>query len=361
MKDTREAKSVITVRKTSSTEKANKKCRNKGLFSRAIAIMALLLVLCLSMTSCLDGLFDNLFSDKGTDDNINTPISLDEIPPYSGKIYIEINGNQPYFTSNEITSTSYESYGELDSLGRCTITMASIGIDLMPTDDRESLSYNPTGWKSVKYDHISGKYLYNRCHLIGFQLAGENDNPNNLITGTRALNVDGMLLFENMVADYVTETGNHVMYRVTPIFKGNDLVARGVLMEGLSVEDDGDGICFCVYVYNNQDGVIINYATGDSCLGDPTAEVPNDGATDDNDNSTSSGSTTGGSTDNGADTSNGGDTATDTAGDYVINTATKKYHTEDCRYASAASTEHFHGTKGELESEGYTPCGVCKP
>ena len=193
--------------------------------------------------------------------------SPEEVPPYSGEAYIAINGNVPFFVKEEITDQSYEEYAELDALGRCGVTEACIGIDIMPTDNRGDIgSVKPSGWHSVKYDIVEGKYLYNRCHLIGFQLAGENANKRNLITGTRYLNIDGMLPFENLVADYVKETENHVMYRVTPIFEGDDLVAQGVVMEGWSVEDEGEGVCFCVFAYNVQPGITIDYATGESRL-----------------------------------------------------------------------------------------------
>ena len=191
--------------------------------------------------------------------------SIEEIPEFSGAAYVAVNGNMPFFLPEEITEESYEYYAELDQLGRCGVTMACIGIDIMPTEDRGEIgSVKPTGWQSVKYDCVEGKYLYNRCHLIGFQLAGENANKRNLITGTRYLNIEGMLPFENLVADYVQETKNHVLYRVTPLFDGDNLVAHGVLMEGYSVEDEGEGVCFCVYAYNVQPGIIIDYTTGES-------------------------------------------------------------------------------------------------
>lgn len=193
--------------------------------------------------------------------------SIEEIPAFSGEAFVAVNGNVPFFVEEEYTTESYEYYSELDALGRCGMTMACIGTDIMPTEERGSIgSVKPSGWQSVKYDIVDGKYLYNRCHLIGFQLAGENANKQNLITGTRFLNIEGMLPFEDMVADYVKETENHVLYRVTPIFNGDDLVAEGVLLEGWSVEDEGEGICFCVYSYNAQPGIIIDYATGDSKL-----------------------------------------------------------------------------------------------
>ena len=190
-------------------------------------------------------------------------VTLADIPAFSGEPYVVLEGNQPLFELEDITAVSYEFYSELDYLGRCGYTMACIGKDLMPTEDRESISQvKPTGWQQKKYEFVDGKSLYNRCHLIGFQLTGENANERNLITGTRYMNVEGMLPFENMVADYIKETGYHVLYRVTPIFQGEELVARGVQMEAYSVEDSGEGICFHVYVYNNQPGVTIDYATG---------------------------------------------------------------------------------------------------
>jgi len=193
--------------------------------------------------------------------------SIEEIPPFSGEAYVAVNGNVPFFVEEEYTTEAYEYYSELDELGRCGMTMACIGVEIMPTEERGSIgSVKPSGWQSVKYDIVDGKYLYNRCHLIGFQLAGENANKRNLITGTRYLNIEGMLPFENLVADYVKETESHVLYRATPIFNGDDLVAEGVLMEGWSVEDDGEGVCFCVYAYNAQPGILIDYATGDSRL-----------------------------------------------------------------------------------------------
>jgi DNA-entry nuclease len=190
---------------------------------------------------------------------------LDSIPEFSDAPYVAVNGNVPYFTDEDMTTDSYETYAPLDTLGRCGVVEACIGRDLMPTEERGSIGQvKPSGWQTIKYDFVNGKYLYNRCHLIGFQLTGENANTSNLITGTRYMNVEGMLPFENMVADYIRETDNHVLYRVTPVFRDNELVARGVLIEAKSVEDNGDGILFCVYVYNNQPGVQIDYLTGHS-------------------------------------------------------------------------------------------------
>ena len=194
-----------------------------------------------------------------------TGFDPDAIPPYSDSAYITVCDGIPDFSDDELTAVSFEQYAELDALGRCGVCAASVGRDLMPTEKRGSIGQvKPTGWHTVKYDFVDGKYLYNRCHLIGFQLTGENANTRNLITGTRYLNVEGMLPFENMVADYVKETDNHVMYRVTPVFIGDELLARGVHIEAFSVEDGGDGICFIVYCYNVQPGVSLDYATGES-------------------------------------------------------------------------------------------------
>ena len=194
-------------------------------------------------------------------------VSVEEVPAYNGHAYAVINDNQPLFDANEMVTNSYEFYSELDGLGRCGYAMASIGLELLPTEERESISsVKPSGWVQAQYDFVEAQNLYNRCHLIGFQLTGENANERNLITGTRYLNTEGMLPYENMVADYVKETGNHVLYRVTPIYDGSNLVASGVQMEAWSVEDQGDGICFHVYLYNVQPGVIIDYASGESRL-----------------------------------------------------------------------------------------------
>lgn len=204
-------------------------------------------------------------SPGSTAQSSGQPVSPETIPEYSGEPYIVLNNNIPSFTDEEMTTASFELYGDLDSLGRCTAAYANVGTDLMPTEKRGSISsVKPTGWHSVQYDNVDGKSLYNRCHLIGFQLTGENANKKNLITGTRYLNVDGMLPFEDMIADYVKETNNHVLYRVTPIFRQNNLVADGVEMEAWSVEDNGDGICFHIFAYNVQPGIEIDYATGES-------------------------------------------------------------------------------------------------
>ncbi|CDE38819.1 putative DNA-entry nuclease [Firmicutes bacterium CAG:321] len=197
----------------------------------------------------------------------NESYDIENLPEYDGNSYVIVNDNIPYFKEEEYTTTSFEKYSELDSLGRCGVASANISKDLMPTEKRGSIGMiKPSGWHTIKYDHIDGKYLYNRCHLIGYQLTGENANEKNLITCTRSMNTKGMLQFENMVTKYIKDTGNHVLYRVTPVFEGNNLVATGVEMEAYSVEDNGKGIKFNVFVYNIEDGIIIDYKTGDSKL-----------------------------------------------------------------------------------------------
>lgn len=193
--------------------------------------------------------------------------TITSLPEYEGKSYIEINNNEPNFSLEELTTDSFENYSDLDYLGRCGVAYANISQDLMPTKPRESIGIiKPTGWHTIKYDIVDGKYLYNRCHLIGYQLTGENANEKNLITCTRYMNTVGMLEFENKVATYIKETNNHVLYRVTPIYKGDNLLATGVQMEALSVEDNGEGIKFNVFVYNVQDGITIDYSSGESSL-----------------------------------------------------------------------------------------------
>lgn len=197
----------------------------------------------------------------------NESYDIENLPEYDGNSYVIVNDNIPYFKEEEYTTNSFEKYSELDLLGRCGVASANISKDLMPTEKRGSIgSIKPSGWHTIKYDHIDGKYLYNRCHLIGYQLTGENANEKNLITCTRSMNTKGMLQFENMVTKYIKDTGNHVLYRVTPVFEGNNLVATGVEMEAYSVEDNGKGIKFNVFVYNIEDGIIIDYKTGDSKL-----------------------------------------------------------------------------------------------
>ncbi len=222
---------------------------------------------------------DSKEAERPTDEGDERAVSLAEIPVYSDLPYVELSDNLPDFTRDELQAaeTSYERYSDLDALGRCGRAEASVGQDLMPKEERGRIGQvKPSGWHTVKYDCVDGKYLYNRCHLIGYQLTAENANEENLITGTRYMNVEGMLPFENMVADYVKETGNHVLYRVTPIYEGENLVAGGVQMEAMSVEDEGDGVCFNVYVYNVQPGIFIDYRTGASSQKEGEAGAKND-------------------------------------------------------------------------------------
>ena len=286
--------------------------------------------------------------------------SLWEIPAYSGTPYTEVNGNKPYFTEADLTTQSFETYSGLDSLGRCGVAYANVGQDLMPTEPRGEIgAVKPSGWHLVKYDNVDGKYLYNRCHLIAYMLAAENANPQNLITGTRYLNVQGMLPFETKVCDYVKNTGNHVLYRVTPIFDGDNLLADGVLMEAYSVEDAGEGISFCVFAYNVQPGIGIDYATGDnwaessgtyqSTVASVAEETPvpqpeTDTAvqiTPESSVSQESRETT-----------------------YVLNTNTKKFHYPTCSSVDDMKEKNkqiYTGSRDEVINMGYVPCKRCNP
>ena len=259
------------------------------------------------------------------------------MPEYSDSAFVIINDNKPYFTEDLLTNTTpFETFSDLDELGRCGAAFANICKELMPTEPRGQIGHiKPSGWKLVKYDIVDGKYLYNRCHLIGFQLSGENDNEKNLITGTRYMNVEGMLPFENMIDDYVEYSGNHVLYRVTPIYKEDNLVASGVLMEAYSVEDKGDGICFNVYVYNNQPGIMIDYLTGDSKLigGNTTAEE----------------ATTAGN---------------EEEMQYILNTNSYKFHLPTCGSVGSIkeqNKEEIICKRYMLIDMGFVPCGSCRP
>lgn len=243
-----------------------------------------LLVLVIALISIAVTTFLNATTSTAPDTS-TTSSSVDALPTYAGEPYSYLDDNIPTFTQEDFTTASFESYSELDALGRCGIAYACIGQDLMPTEDRGSISsVTPTGWEQEKYDDVDGGWLYNRSHMIGFQLTGENANKQNLITGTRAFNVDGMLPFENEVADYIHETGNHVLYRVTPYFDGDNLLADVVQIEAYSVEDDGQGVQFNVYCYNAQPGITIDYTTGNSYLGDTDYGT----TTDDTESTTSS-------------------------------------------------------------------------
>lgn len=215
----------------------------------------------------LFGIYLYYYLDGNLKTSVSNYASLKEVPPYQGEAYVTLNNNVPEFTEEEMVTTSFEKYSDLDYLGRAGIAYANIGKDIMPTEERGTLYVKPSGWHSVRYDHVDGKYLYNRCHLIAFQLAGENDNEKNLITCTRSMNTPVMTKFEQEVADYMKEhPNNHVLYRVTPIYEGENLLATGVIMEAKSVEDNGKGVQFHVFVYNVEEGVEIDYQTGDSKL-----------------------------------------------------------------------------------------------
>lgn len=260
---------------------------------------------------------------------------VEDLPEYSGEPYAIVEDNEPDFSDAEFQTEAYEEYSELDELGRCGTAKANIGEELMPTKDRESISeVKPSGWINKEYDEVDGGYLYNRCHLIGFQLTAENANEENLITGTRYMNTEGMLPFENMVADYIRETDNHVLYEVTPVFEDDNLVASGVLMEAESVEDDGAGISFYVYVYNVQPGIEIDYATGESCEAEDSK--PELG-------------------------SEKGQAAEET---YVLNTNTMKFHEPDCSSVGdikKSNLSEYSGTRENVIRMGYDPCGRCRP
>lgn len=256
---------------------------------------------------------------------------LAAIPEYTGSAYTVLNDNIPDFPEEDFTEESFETYSDMDSLGRCGVAYANIGEDLMPTIKRGSIGQvKPSGWHTVKYDSVDGKYLYNRCHLIGYQLTAENANEKNLITGTRYLNTEGMLPFENMVADYIKETGNHVLYRVTPMFDGNNLVATGVQMEAESVEDKGDGILYNVFCYNIQPGITIDYKSGDSSENE---DMPVQ-------------------------------TEAASVSEFVLNTSSKKFHKPSCSSISKIKQENkevYKGSRDALISQGYDPCKKCNP
>ena len=283
--------------------------------------LALLVIFCFSVSACS-------FKDESVVSSKS--ISVSDIPEYSNSAYIKIDNNIPSFKDSEMTTKSFEKYSELDNLGRCSVAYACVGKDIMPAEKRGTIgSVKPSGWHTVSYDSIDGKYLHNRCHLIGYQLTGENANIKNLITGTRYLNVEGMLPFENMVADYVKETDNHVLYRVTPIFERDNLLVSGVQMEAKSVEDNGDGISFNVYCYNVQPDIVIDYKTGESW------EVGNEKSISESDTRT-----------------------------YILNTNTKKFHLKSCSSAKNLpdkNREEYSGNRNDLISKGYEPCKKCNP
>lgn len=272
-----------------------------------------------------------LSGEKDTGSPEQSSFDLSQVPAYSGEPYVVVNNNIPFFKDSDLTTEAFEKYSDLDSLGRCGTAYANVCQEIMPTEKRGAIGMvKPTGWQTVKYDWVDGKYLYNRCHLIGYQLSGENANEKNLITGTRYLNVDGMLPFENLVADYVHETDHHVLYRVTPVFENSNIVASGVLMEAQSVEDDD--VLFCVYCYNVQPKVTIDYATGESHASEDT-------------NIQETSQSTGEQT-------------------YIVNENTKKFHLPSCssvKDMNSGNKREFTGDRQELLDEGYSACKTCHP
>lgn len=289
---------------------------------------SLCMVLFTSCASTANGISTNLPQKMESSISVSD-ISIQDIPEFSGESYVIINDSVPNFSEKDMSTTSFEAYSDLDSLGRCQVAYSCLGTDIMPTEKRDSISdVKPSGWNNKEYssDLVDGRYIYNRCHLIGFQLAGENANEKNLITGTRYMNVEGMLPFENMVADYIKETENHVIYRVTPIYDGDDLVARGVQMEAKSVEDDGDGILFNVFCYNVQPGIVIDYSSGDNWL----AKSQN----------------------------------TNEKGTYILNINSMKFHRPDCsglQNMNPKNKKEYIGSKDNLKKDGYDPCKICNP
>lgn len=311
---------------------------------------------------------EEIDSQKPEDNSVieeeSSSIDLSEIPEYTGDAYIVINGNVPNFNDADMVTESFERYSELDSLGRCGVAYANIGVDIMPTEERGDIGgIKPAGWHTVKYDNVDGKYLYNRCHLIGYQLAAENANEKNLITGTRYLNVNGMLPFENMVADYVKETNNHVLYRVSPIFEGDNLIAAGVQMEAKSVEDEGEGILFNVFCYNVQPDINIDYATGDSSQvsleADNEPEADNEVAAENEP-----------ITDNEVAAEIVEETPVPepqeavSENTYILNTNTKKFHSATCRDVGKmkdTNKQEYTGNREDIINQGYAPCKHCNP
>ena len=359
----------------------------KVFLSRAFCILFLAVFVFAGAAGC--GLSDTDAAGSKTEKSASGVIKL--ASEYSSEPYIELNNNKPEFDDSDKTKDAFENYSDLDELGRCGAAYANICREIMPTEKRGSISkIKPSGWQSVQYDCVEGKSLYNRCHLIGFQLAGENANRKNLITGTRFFNVDGMLPFEDMVADYVKGTGNHVLYRVTPVYESENLVAEGVQMEGFSVEDNGQGICFNVFVYNVQPGIVIDYATGDSRLAENGSDK-NSFGTKKNAGSTKKGkSNTSSDSDKTSDDNNAiknGETSGDnkTANsnksendnkaqeknksssneqEYVINTNTGKFHYPECSSVQdmlSKNRENYKGTRQKLIEQGIEPCKRCNP
>ena len=294
-----------------------------------------------------------------TDDGV---LSYRDVPAFEGNPYVYVNDGEPTFTDEQrAAEPGHEHYGELDELGRCTAAFAVVGPETQPTEKRGSIGeVRPSGWQMAKYDFVEGKYLFNRCHLLGYQLTGENANERNLITGTRYLNVQGMLPFENAVADYVDATGNHVLMAVMPVFEGSELVARGVHMMAESVEDGGEGVAFNVFCYNVQPGVVIDYGTGESMLEEDATPLPDVSGAESAPDTASEGAGAGEASEKGATGSAEGKGTTE----YVLNTNSKKFHLPSCSSVdqmSPKNREDVEDTRENLIAKGYDPCKRCNP
>lgn len=294
-----------------------------------------------------------------TDDGV---LSYRDVPAFEGNPYVYVNDGEPTFTDEQrAAEPGHEHYGELDELGRCTAAFAVVGPETQPTEKRGSIGeVRPSGWQMAKYDFVEGKYLFNRCHLLGYQLTGENANERNLITGTRYLNVQGMLPFENAVADYVDATGNHVLMAVMPVFEGSELVARGVHMMAESVEDGGEGVAFNVFCYNVQPGVVIDYGTGESMLEEDATPLPDVSGAESAPDTASEGAGAGEASEKGATGSAEGKGTTE----YVLNTNSKKFHLPSCSSVdqmSPKNREDVEDARENLIAKGYDPCKRCNP
>ena len=330
------------------------------------AIAGVLTLALFSLVACSPGISGYLANDaasalaaskQAVSSSAAAQFALDDLPAYSGKPSVDVNGGAPFFGEDDLKLEPFATYSTLDKLGRCGVAYALVGPETMPAGERGSIgAIKPSGWRISKYDWIDGKYLFNRCHLIAYSLAGENDNPRNLITGTRSMNTQGMLPYEQRVASYVESTGNHVLYRVTPVFEGDNPIASGVLMEAESVEDAGKGISFCVWCYNVEPGVVIDYETGDNREGNPVTGVVAPMARAMGADASAQGESIEVGDEAGADDSQ--------AVTYILNTRSHKFHYPDCPSVAAMKDKNkaeFGGTRDEAIANGFTPCGNCNP
>lgn len=372
----------------------------------ALAALALAFSFALPATGCTVSIGDNaagsgssISSSDGSvgtygdsDDAQSAQATIADIPAYTGALCIDINHGMPGFTAQDEAHGTFMQFSDLDFEGRCGTAFARIGPDTVSNEKRGDISQvHPSGWVQRKYSFVDDDMLYNRSHLIAHQLCGENANEKNLITGTRTFNAVGMLYYEELVGDYVRSTGNHVLYRVTPLFAANDLVARGVQMEAKSVEDNGEAIQFNVFVYNVEPGVAIDYVTGESWESSETPQVTSKGsatittaaaaradkATAGSANGSKADGESGSGSDgdgassesNTSDANGAGSNSASSQGvseqqDYILNVKNKKFHKPDCSAASdisSANKQDFTGTRDQLIARGYSPCGICKP